>query len=130
PTACTWPPAWGWWGQDAVAQAGGLLGVPDRACRGRVRTLCLEEIFCRRLPLLIAVEPHSMAWLVGQRGPDRTGESWCQALAPWSQLTYAVVDGGSGLRRGLGLVQQPWQQEARLLPAGTAGANPGKSPSP
>jgi len=107
----------GRWVQQAAAQAGRLLGVLDRACRGLVRTLCLDEIFCRRLPLLIAVEPHSMAWLVGQRGPDRTGESWCQALAPWSQLTYAVVDGGSGLRRGLELVQQHWQQEAPLLPA-------------
>jgi hypothetical protein len=38
-------------------------------------------------------------------------------LAPWSQLTYAVVDGGSGLRRGLDLVQQHWQREAPLLPA-------------
>lgn len=107
----------GRWVQQAAAQAGRVLQVLDRACRGLVRTLCLDEIFCRRLPLLIAVEPHSLAWLVGQRGPDRTGESWCQALAPWTQLTYAVVDGGSGLRRGLELVQRHWQGEAPLLPA-------------
>jgi hypothetical protein len=106
----------GRWVQQAAAQAGRVLRVLDRACRGLVRTLCLDEIFCHRLPLLIAVEPHSLAWLVGQRGPDRTGETWCQALAPWPQLTYAVVDGGSGLRRGLELVQQQWQREAPLLP--------------
>ncbi len=29
----------------------------------------------------MAVEPHSMAWVAGQRGPDRSGESWCQVLA-------------------------------------------------
>jgi hypothetical protein len=106
----------GRWVQQAAAQAGRVLQVLDRACRGLVQTLCLDEIFCRRLPLLIGVEPHSLAWLVGQRGPDRTGETWCQALAPWPQLTYAVVDGGSGLRRGLELVQQHWQQAEPLLP--------------
>src|SRR5262249_32611130 len=85
----------GRWPQQAAAQAGRLLRALGRACRGLVRALCLDEICRRRRPPLIAVEPHSMAWLVGQRGPDRAGESWCQALAPWAQLTYAAVEGGS-----------------------------------
>jgi hypothetical protein len=117
PTACCPSRATlGRWVQQAAAQAGHVLRVLDRACRGLVRTLCLDEIFCHRLPLLIGVEPHSLAWLVGQRGPDRTGETWCRALAPWTGLTYAVVDGGSGLRRGLEVVQQHWQQAEPLLP--------------
>jgi hypothetical protein len=106
----------GRWVRQAAQRASRVLRVVDRACRGLVRTLCLDEIFCHRLPLLIGVQPHSFAWLVGQRGPDRTGETWCQALAPWPQLTYAVVDGGSGLRRGLELVQQQWQRQEPLLP--------------
>ena len=81
-----------------------------------VSQLCLDEIFCRRQPLLIGVEPHSLAWLLGQRGPDRTGQTWCRALAPWSRLTDVVIDGGSGLRRGLDLVQQAWRRAAPLLP--------------
>jgi hypothetical protein len=107
--------ALGRWVRQAAAQAGRVLGVLDRACRGLVQTLCLDEIFCHRLPLLIGVEPHSLAWLLGRRGPDRTGQTWAQALAPWCRLSYAVVDGGSGLRKGLELVQQHWHQEAPLF---------------
>jgi hypothetical protein len=106
----------GRWVQDAATRASRLLQVLDAACRCLVSQLCLDEIFCHRKPVLIGVEPHSLAWLLGQRAPDRTGETWCQALRPWSRLTDAIVDGGSGLRRGLDLVQQAWQQEAPLLP--------------
>ena len=106
----------GRWVQAAAARARRLLQVLDAACQRLVSQLCLDEIFCHRLPVLIGVEPHSLAWLLGQRGPDRTGETWCQALRPWARLTDVIVDGGSGLRRGLELVQQAWQQEAPLLP--------------
>src|SRR5215472_5222051 len=106
----------GRWVQDAAVRAGRLLPVLDAACRRPVSKLCLDEIFCHRQPLLIGVEPHSLAWLLGQRAPDRTGETWCRALRPWSRLTDVVVDGGTGLRRGLDLVQRAWQQEAPLLP--------------
>jgi hypothetical protein len=106
----------GRWVQQAAARAGRLLQVLDQACRGLVQKLCLDEIFCHRRPLLIGVEPHSLAWLLGRRAPDRTGETWCQALLPWSRLTDVIVDGGSGLRRGLELVQQCWRRLAPLLP--------------
>jgi hypothetical protein len=106
----------GRWVQDAAARAGRALGVLDAACRRLVSQVCLDEIFCHRQPLLIGVEPHSLAWLLGQRGPDRTGETWCQALLPWARLTDVIVDGGSGLRRGLALVQQAWRRLAPLLP--------------
>jgi hypothetical protein len=106
----------GRWVRHAAAQASRLLQVLDPACRGLVRALCLDEIFCHRQPLLIGVEPHSLAWLLGQRAPDRTGLSWCRALVLWSRLAYAIVDGGAGLRRGLDLVQQCWRQAEPLLP--------------
>lgn len=107
----------GRWVQQAAARASRLLPVLDRACRDLVQTLCLDEIFCRRQPLLIGVEPHSLAWVLGQRAPDRSGLSWCRALLLWWRLTYVVIDGGSGLRRGLELVQRGWQQAQPLLPA-------------
>ena len=106
----------GRWVQQVARRASRLLQVLDRACHRLVHTLCLDEIFCRRQPVLVGVEPHSLAWLLGQRGPDRTGETWAQALAPWGWLTYAVVDGGSGLGKGLKSVQAHWQQAAPLLP--------------
>jgi hypothetical protein len=106
----------GRWVQDAAARARRVLPVLDHACRGLVATLGLDETFCHRHPLLIGVEPRRLAWRIGWRAPDRTGETWCQALLPWSRLTDALVDGGSGLRRGLELVQQTWRRLAPRLP--------------
>src|SRR5947199_2177028 len=36
----------GRWVQQAATRAGRVLQVLDQACRGLVRTLCLDEIFC------------------------------------------------------------------------------------
>jgi len=54
----------------------------------------------------VAVEPHSMAWVAGQRGPDRTGESWCQLLRQWPGLQRVVSDAGTGLARGVTLCNE------------------------
>jgi hypothetical protein len=68
-----------------------------------VRVLCLDEIFLHRAPVLMAIEPHSMAWMAGQRGPDRSGESWCDVLTHWPCLEHVIADGGQGLERGVKL---------------------------
>jgi hypothetical protein len=93
----------GRWVQEAAAQAGRLLVVLDLACQARVRVLCLDEIFLHRVPVLMAIEPHSMAWMAGQRGPDRSGESWCEVITHWPCLEHAIADGGQGLERGVKL---------------------------
>jgi hypothetical protein len=93
----------GRWVQEAAAQAGRLLVVLDLACQARVRVLCLDEIFLHRAPVLMAIEPHSMAWMAGQRGPDRSGESWCEVLTRWPCLEHIIADGGQGLERGVKL---------------------------
>jgi hypothetical protein len=90
----------GRWGQEAAAQAGRLLVMLDLACQARVRVLCLDEIFLHRAPVLMAIEPHSMAWMAGQRGPDRRGESWREVLTHWLCLEHVIADGGQGLERG------------------------------
>ena len=92
--------------QDAGKRAGPLLQVLDRCCASLVLPLCLDEIFLRQQPILMGVEPQSMTWVLGQRAKDRTGETWAAALAPWHQMTYAVVDGGLGLKHGLDLTAQ------------------------
>jgi hypothetical protein len=102
----------GRWVQAAARQAGSVLAALDRACRGLVRTLCLDEIFLRRRPVLMGVEPHSLAWLLGARAGDRTGETWAAALAAWPKLQDVAVDGGSGLARGLKLVARQRQRAA------------------
>jgi len=93
----------GRWVQEAAAQAGRLLVVLDLACQARVRVLCLDEIFLHRAPVLMAIEPHSMAWMAGQRGPDRSGESWREVITHWPCLEHVIADGGQGLERGVKL---------------------------
>jgi hypothetical protein len=93
----------GRWVQEMAAQAGRLLVVLDLACQMRVRVRCLDDIFLHRAPVLRAIEPHSMAWMAGQRGPDRRGESWCEVITNWPCLEHVIADGGQGLERGVKL---------------------------
>jgi hypothetical protein len=95
----------GRWVQAAGRQAGRVLAVLDEACAGLTRQLCLDEIFCHRRPVLIGVEPHSLAWLLGRKAADCTGLTWRQALVGWDAVESVVADGGSGLRNGLARVQ-------------------------
>src|SRR4029453_13495634 len=90
----------GRWVQGAAAHAGRLLVVLDLACQVRVRVLCLDAIVLHRAPVLMAIDPHSMAWMAGQRGPDRRGERWREVLTPWPCLEHVSADGGQGLERG------------------------------
>jgi len=96
----------GRWVAQASERAGGILAVLDRACQVGVMLLCLDEIFFHHDPVLVAVEPHSMTWLAGQRGPDRTGETWCALLEAWPSLERVVSDAGTGLARGVKLLNE------------------------
>ena len=94
-----------WVNQEAV-KAGRLLKHLDRACKTLVIVACVDEIFFRRQPVLVAVEPQSMAWVLGQRSRDRSGPTWAAALKDWSALEAVVADGGTGLHAGLERIQQ------------------------
>jgi hypothetical protein len=96
----------GRWVAQASRRAGGLLTVLDQCCQRWVFVLCLDEIFLHREPILMAVEPHSMAWMAGQRGPDRSGESWCALLTRWPCVERVVTDAGTGLERGVKLINE------------------------
>jgi len=91
----------GRWVEEAAARATRVLQVLDGACQPWIHELCLDEIFCHRLPILMGVEPQSLAWVLGQRGPDRSGATWQQALQTWPHLRYVTSDNGTGLQRGL-----------------------------
>ena len=107
PAACPHRSTLGRWVDEAAAGAGRVLAVLDAACGPLVRRLCLDEIFCRRVPVLMGVAPHRLAWVLGQRGPDRSGATWQQALAAWPHLEYVAADNGTGLQLGLeGMLQQ------------------------
>src|SRR4029450_4557467 len=61
------------------------------------------DIFLHRAPVLMAVEPHGRAGMAGQRGPDRSGESWREVITHWPCLEHVIADGGQGLERGVKL---------------------------
>jgi hypothetical protein len=109
----------GRWVQASCQRASRILHVLDSACQGLIQTLCLDEIFLRRQPLLMGVEPQSMAWVLGLRACDRTGATWEKALAAWPPMDYAVVDAGTGLQRGLKLTLEARQQAKSTVPLET-----------
>src|ERR1700679_258876 len=60
----------------------------------------------------MAVEPHSLTWVLGQRAPDRSGPTWAKALAAWPKARDVAIDGGSGLELGLTLANRKRQEVA------------------
>lgn len=102
----------GRWVHQSAQQSSRILAVLDRACQRWVLVLCLDEIFFHREPILMAVEPASLVWLAGQRGPDRTGASWCKVIEKWPSLEHVVADGGTGLEKGVKLANEQRQAQA------------------
>ena len=100
----------GRWVQQSAQQSRGLLEVLDRACQRWVLVLSLDEIFFHRVPILMSVEPISLAWLTAQRGPDRSGESWCGVIEAWPNLGHVIADGAQGLERGVKLANESRSQ--------------------
>jgi hypothetical protein len=76
-----------------------------------------ELLFFHREPILMGVEPHSMAWVAGPRGPDRSGESWCELVAKWPCVEHVITGAGTGLERGVKLAHKARVAEAHA-PAG------------
>jgi hypothetical protein len=103
----------GRWVQQAARAAGGLLEVLDRHGRPLACALCLDEIFFHGTPVLVAVEPASMALLHCRREADRSGETWRHALQPFTGLQAVVRDAGSGLSAGLAALDEQRRQAQR-----------------
>src|SRR5262249_23001513 len=91
----------GRWVAPASRQAGGRLAVLGEGRQRGVVEVCLDEICCHRVPILMAGEPHRRPWVAGQRGPDRSGESWGQVVANGPCVTQGSTDAGKGLERGV-----------------------------
>ena len=89
---CPTRPTLGRWVLQAAKKASSILKVLDAACRTLVLTVCVDEIFFHRQPVLMGIEPHSMAWILGKRTVDRTGPTWCAALEAWPYLQDVAAD--------------------------------------
>src|SRR5512135_2929223 len=93
--------------------AGRVLKFLDARCRVLVLVGCLDEIFFHGRPVLVGVEPTSMAWFLGQKAHDRSGATWAKALRDWSALSYATADAGTGLQVGIATVQQERHEDGK-----------------
>jgi hypothetical protein len=102
--------------QDFCAHAGELLQVLDRAAQEIVRRLASDEIFFHRQVVLMGVEPLSLAWVLGQRAEDRSGQTWAAALAPFRQVEFALGDQGQGLQKGLRLTAAARAEDPDAVP--------------
>ncbi len=98
--------ALGRWRQAQARKAGQGLGVLDRHPQPAAVDLCPDEIFFGGKPVLVGVEPFSLAVLLCRRAADRTGPTWHEALAPFGALEYAACDQGKGLLAGLKTLAQ------------------------
>ena len=91
----------GRWVAQASRQAAGLLARLDQCWQRGGLGVCWDAIFLQRAPILMAVEPHSMARGAGQRGRERSGERWGKLRAPWPCVERGIADAGQGRERGV-----------------------------
>jgi hypothetical protein len=98
--------------QAAGKKAGELLAVLDDWARERVRAVAADEIYVNDA-VLMTVEPESLCWLSGRLSAEVSGEAWAQELAPWPQLEQVTRDGGTGLAKGVQLVNAQRQGQGQ-----------------
>jgi hypothetical protein len=93
----------GRWTQQAGRQAGALLAVVDEFTRPRVRQGCADEIYVCD-PVLMVVEPDSLCWVTGRLAESVSGDAWLQEFRQLSALEQLTRDAGSGLSKGVDLL--------------------------
>jgi hypothetical protein len=100
----------GRWGHAAAQKAEALLTVLDEVVRPQIEQVAADEIFFGRRPCLMVVEQHSLCWLTGRLADDRNGQTWVEEFRRLPNLKQVTRDGGSGLAKGVALVNQERQQ--------------------
>jgi hypothetical protein len=100
----------GRWAHAVAHKAEALLSVLDDVVRPQVEQVAADEIFFGRRPCLMVVEQQSLCWLTGRLADDRNGETWAEEFRRFPNLKQVTRDGGSGLAKGVALVNQERQQ--------------------
>jgi hypothetical protein len=98
----------------AAVQAGQLLPVLDEWSRAKVREAAADEIYVKD-PVLMIVEPESLCWVQGQLADTVSGQAWTQQFEQLPNLEQLTRDGGSGLAKGVALLNAARQQQDRPL---------------
>lgn len=76
----------------------------------QVKQVSADEIYVKA-PVLMVVEPDSMCWLTGSLTPEVSGEAWAKEFAKLPALEQVTRDAGSGLGRGVALLNERRQQK-------------------
>ena len=100
--------------QAAGKKAGELLTVLDEAARQKVHEAAADEIYVKD-PVLMVVEPESLCWTSGRRSDTVSGEAWAQEFTQLPNLEQVLRDGGTGLGKGVALVNEQRQAEGKKL---------------
>ena len=87
----------------AGVKAGALLKILDEVAQQKVREAAADEIYVKD-PVLMVVEPESLCWLSGHLTDEVSGEAWKEQFAKFRHLEEVMRDGGSGLAKGVALV--------------------------
>jgi hypothetical protein len=98
--------------QAAGQRAGQLLAVVDEVARQRVCEAAADEIYVKA-PVLMVVEAESLCWISGRLSEEVRGAAWERELAVLPQLEQVLRDGGSGLKKGVALVNVQRQAQGR-----------------
>ena len=102
-------------------KSGALLEVFDEYARQQVRDAAADEIYVRA-PVLMVVEQESLCWVSGRLSEEVSGAAWSREFAQLPNLEQTAVDGGSGLAKGLDLLNE--QRQAAGERAGGAARGP------
>lgn len=98
--------------QAAGQKAGQLLAVLDEVARHQVRDAAADEIYVKD-PVLMVVEQKSLCWMSGRLSAEVTGAAWEREFQALPNLEQLARDGGTGLEKGVGLVNAQRQNEKR-----------------
>jgi hypothetical protein len=94
----------------AAVQAGQLLAVLDDWTKAQVREAAADEIYVKD-PVLMIVELESLCWVQGRLSDTVSGEAWAQQFEQLPNLELLTRDGGSGLTKGVALLNAARQRE-------------------
>jgi cell division septum initiation protein DivIVA len=95
----------GRWTKAAGERASGMLAVLDEVAKPKVRQAVVDEIYTKKA-VLMTVEPESMCWVGGRLSEHVNGEAWQAELSGLPNLEAVTRDAGSGLSRGVKLLNQ------------------------
>jgi len=96
----------------AGRKAGELLPVLDALARQRAREVAADEIYVKQA-VLMTLEPESLCWLSGQLSGEVSGEAWSRELASLPSLEQVTRDGGTGLAKGVALLNAQRQEHGQ-----------------